>query len=192
MKRLLILLLWCWCGLHSLAWADDDMPVKQTHVHIEKGVVYCDVQSFQQEAYVLNVLGSGSSLTVFWQFVVVRPRSFWPDQTIAKVRLGRQVIPDLVTQRWLMRDLSSGVVHDTRNVREAMRFLTEMQHAAVVDTSILDTGTSYRLEVRLYLHEGEQAEESWFSGLLNWGVDMGSVVFDLPAPPHAEKGSALE
>ncbi len=175
------------CFYASLAWvrADDDLPVKQTHVHIEDGVVYCDVQTFKQEAYVLNVLGSGSALTVFWQFEVLQDRPFWLDKTIAEVRLGRQVIPDLVTQRWLMRDLSSGVVHDTRDIHEAMRFLTDLQHVAVVDVSVLDAQTNYRLETSLYLYEGEQADKGWLGNMFNWGVDMGDVALSIP--PAKEK-----
>lgn len=179
MIRVLICLL-CLCFTLAQLEAKENQINKETHIHISDGVVYCDVQTFNQEAYVLNVLAGGSSLTVFWQFDVMRKRSFWLDQSVASVRLGRQVIPDLVTKRWLMRDLSSGVVHYTNNVHVAMRFLTEMQHAAVVDVSILNGQEEYYLETQLYMYEGEQGDNAWFADMFG-GVDMGTVELMLPA-----------
>ncbi len=169
----------CLCFTFAQLEAKENQINKETHVHIENGVVYCDVQTFNQEAYVLNVLASGSSLTTFWQFDVLRKRSFWLDKSVASIRLGRQVIPDLVTKRWLMRDLSSGVVHYTRNVHVAMRFLTEMHHAAVVDVSILDEQEKYYIETQLYIYEGEQGSNGWFADIFG-GVDMGVVELVLP------------
>ncbi len=153
--------------------------VEQTHIHFESGVVYCDVQTFNQESYILKVLGGGSPMTIFWQFEVLRQVKFWKDDSVAVVRLGRQVIPDLVTKRWLMRDLSAGVVHYTSDVYLAMRFLTEMSHVAVVDESLLDKQSAYTLQTKLFIHEGEWKEASWWSSMVNWGEDMGSVNFKI-------------
>ena len=161
--------------------AEENPLVKQTHIHIENGIVYCDVQTFNQEAYILKVLGGGSPLTIFWQFDVLRERAFWSNSSVAVVRLGRQVIPDLVTKRWLMRDLSSGVIRYTSDIHIAMRFLTTMNHAAAVDISLLDQQEKYILETNLYVYEGEREEEtSWWSVIMNWGEDMGSVELVIP------------
>ena len=160
--------------------AEEIQENKHTHIHFEDGVLYCDVQTFNQESYVLKVLGGGSPMTISWQFEVLEKANFWMDSSIAVIRLGRQVIPDLVTKRWLMRDLSSGVVHYTSDVYTAMRFLTEMGHVAVVDISVLNRQTDYTLETRLFMHEGELKESGWWSSLINWGEDMGSVKFLTP------------
>lgn len=175
MLRVFVPCLVCLCLSFSQAMAEENQMNKETHIHIEDGVVYCDVQTFNQEAYVLNVLAGGSSLTVLWQFDVLHEQRFWLDKSVAKVRLGRQVIPDLVTKRWLMRDLSSGVVHYTGNVHVAMHFLTEMSHAAVVDVSILDADEKYKLKTRLYIYEGEKGSKGWLADLIDWGVDMGTA-----------------
>ena len=179
MLRVFVPCLLCLCLPFSQAVAEENQMNKETHIHIEGGVVYCDVQTFNQEAYVLNVLAGGFSLTVLWQFDVLLEQKFWLDKSVAKVRLGRQVIPDLVTKRWLMRDLSSGVVHYTDNVHVAMRFLTEMSHAAVVDVSILDEEEKYQLKTRLYMYEGEESSKGWLTDLVDLGVDMGMVELDL-------------
>ncbi|MDX8387630.1 MAG: DUF4390 domain-containing protein [Ghiorsea sp.] len=163
----------------SLVSAEEIQPVKQTHTHFEDGVVYCDVQTFDQEPFILKVIGGGSPMTVFWQFDVQKHRQTWVDTSVALVRLGRQVIPDLVTKRWLMRDLSGGLVKYTSDIRIAMRFLTEMNHAAVVDVSVLEAEAEYVLETTLYMHEGEWEESGWWSSLFNWGEDMGTVTLEL-------------
>ncbi len=172
--------------IFPFAYAAGDAPVEETHVHIEKGVVYCDVQTFNQEAYILKVIGSGSPMTVFWQFEVFQVRDYWLDKSVVSIRLGRQVIPDLVTQRWLMRDLSGGLVKYTSDAEEAMRFLTQMQHAAVVDVSVLDGAMNYTLETKLFTHEGESEDKSWWSSMTDWGEDMGSVSLQLPMTDNHE------
>ncbi len=161
--------------------ADEEIEEnKQTHIHFENGVVYCDVQTFNQESYVLKVLGGGSPMTIFWQFEVLEESRFWVDSSMAVIRLGRQVIPDLVTKRWLMRDLSSGVVHYTSDIYTAMQFLTEMGHVAVVDVSVLNIETDYILETKLFMHEGEWKESGWLASLVDWGEDMGLIHFRIP------------
>jgi len=160
------------------------------HIDFEAGVVYCDVQTFQQEAYTLKVLGEGSPMTVFWQFDVMQHRDYWLDARVASVRLGRQVLADLVTKRWIMRDLNSGVVRYTTNIQEAMRFLTEMNHAAVVDVSVLEEGLAYKLETRFYLHEGNWEEASGWTSWMDWGVPMGAVMFDVASMMYDEGNDA--
>ena len=174
-----MLMLCCVLPQISLVWAENTDAQDGAHVHIQDGVVYCDVQTFTQEPYILKVIGSGSPMTVVWQFDVVQARDYWLDKTVVSVRLGRQVIPDLVTQRWLMRDLSGGVVKYTDDAHEAMRFLTSMEHIAVVDVSVLDAQQSYMLTTTSYIHEGEEEEEGWWSSLTDWGEDMGTVALEL-------------
>ena len=84
----------------SAAGAEENLDMNEVHIQVRDGVVYCDVQAFQQEAYILKVIGSGSPMTVIWQFEVEQVRDYWLDKQVVSVRLGRQVIPDLVTQRW--------------------------------------------------------------------------------------------
>jgi len=159
--------------------AEELKESEQIHTHIEAGVVYCDVQALNHEAYFLNVLGAGSAMTVYWQFKVRKISEYWIDQAVVTVRLGRQVIPDLVTKRWLMRDLSGGVVRYTAEIEEAMMFLSEMNHAAVVDVSVLDANSKYWLEAKLYSYEGTLKEDGWWTSLINWGEKMGSVAINL-------------
>ncbi len=171
-----VICVFCLCVLQvSTAWADD------VRAYIEDGVIYSDVQAFQQEAYILKVIGSGSPMTVFWQFDVKQVRDYWLNKQVVSVRLGRQVIPDLVTQRWLMRDLNVGIVRHTSNAQEAMRFLAEMNQVAVIDVSVLDADKSYLLSTRLFLYEGEAEEESWIPLFNNSGVDLGDIPLDLEA-----------
>lgn len=161
----------------SFVYGEEKKGMEEPHIHFEHGVVYYDVQTFNQEAYVLKVLGSGSPMTIFWQFEVLQQREYFFNKSIALVRLGRQVIPDLVTKRWLMRDLSGGVVRYTADAHEAMRFLTEMDHVAIVDVSVLEAAQDYVLETTFYIYEGEQEETGWWSSLTSWGEDMGAVHF---------------
>jgi len=179
LQRICLVFLTFFLSFAALA-AEENQGVKETHIHIESGVVYCDVQTFNQESYILKVLGGGSSMTVFWQFEVLKEQKYWMNQSAALVRLGRQVIPDLVTKRWLMRDLSSGVVAYTTNIHTAMTFLTEMHHAAVMDVSLLVPNVNYLVRTKLFIHEGEWEEGGWWTSITNWGEEMGTVSLFVP------------
>ncbi|MDX8381476.1 MAG: DUF4390 domain-containing protein [Ghiorsea sp.] len=165
--------------LSTTAWAEDEVADEQIHTQIEKNIVYCNIQTFDKEAYVLNVIASGTPATVLWQFDVLQKHDLWLDEQVVSVRLGRQVIPDLVTQRWLMRDLSGGVVKYTNDAHEAMRFLTRMDHVAVVDVSILDQAFHYTLAAKMFLHEGREEKTGWWTTLTNWGDTVGIISLDL-------------
>ncbi len=180
MLRIICFLLLLLLPAFSSAYGEEKKGMEEPHIHFESGVVYFDVQTFNQEAYVLKVLGSGSPMTMFWQFEVLQQRHYFFNKSIALIRLGRQVIPDLVTKRWLMRDLSGGVVSYTTDAHEAMRFLTEMDHVAIVDVSVLEPAQDYVLETTFYIYEGEQEETGWWSSLTSWGEDMGSIYFKGP------------
>jgi len=179
MLRFFMIVIFSYLSLAQVC-AQEHQAMQQFGVHVEDNIVYCDVQTFQQESYILKVLAGGSAMTVTWQFEVDQYRSLWLNKAVASVRLGRQVIPDLVTQRWLMRDLSSGVVGYTSDVHAAMRFLTEMNQVAVVDASVLEYQTDYVLHTTFYMYEGERRGDGWWSSLVNWGVGAGSVSFQLP------------
>jgi len=179
MLRFFVIVVFSYLSLVQVC-AQEHKGMQHPSVHVEDNIVYCDVQTFQQEAYILKVLAGGSAMTVAWQFEVDQYRSLWLNKTVANVRLGRQVIPDLVTQRWLMRDLSSGVIGYALDVHAAMRFLTEMNQVAVVDVSVLEYQTDYVLNTTFYMYEGERRGGGWWSSLVNWGVDVGSVSFQLP------------
>lgn len=184
--RISFIILSLLCFSWSAFAAEELKEAEQIHTHIEAGVVYCDVQAPNHEAYFLNVLGGGSPMTVFWQFNVRKMSEYWIDQVVVSIRLGRQIIPDLVTKRWLMRDLSSGTVRYTAEIEEAMIFLSAMDHAAVVDVSVLDTNNKYWLEAKLYSHEGQLQADGWWSSLINWGEFMGSVAIKFADTPSTE------
>ena len=156
----------------SLAWAEGEQGFEGTHTYVESGVLYSNVQTFEQDSYILKVIGSGSPMTVFWQFEVFQERDYWLNKQVVSVRLGRQVIPDLVTKRWLMRDLSSGVVTHTNDAQEAMRFLTGIAKVAVLDVSILNENAAYILQTKLFLYEAEEAQESWLPLFGNSGIEI--------------------
>jgi len=201
MFRLLTLISCCFLAFSAPLVADDGLAQQhveepsetmahsvnsQAHTYIEAGVIYCDAQTFNREAYILNVIGSGSALTVFWQFKVMKKVNYWLDDEVVNIRLGRQVIPDLVTKRWLMRDLSGGVVHYTTDAHQAMVFLTEMNHVGIVDLSVLEDGVDYELSSKLFLHEGEDEEQSWMSSMFNWGEDIDVVPLKTPLRDKVE------
>jgi hypothetical protein len=98
---------------------------------------------------------------------------------VASVRIERQVVPDLVTRKWMLADLTTGIHRRTGSLDDALAFLTRLQHFPVIDRSLLQPGKNYLLEIQLEEVKGE-IERGWWTRL--WGNEQttGTLVFSLP------------
>jgi Domain of unknown function (DUF4390) len=151
----------------------------ELHADIEPDVIYCDVQLGQNPDVLAATLRDGTQVTFSWTVKVYEVKPYWFDSEVASVHIEHQVIPDLVTRRWLLADLTTGIHRRTGSLDDALAFLTQLQHFPVIDRSLLKRGKSYRLEIQLEETKGE-IERGWWARL--WGHEQttGTLVFSLP------------
>jgi hypothetical protein len=149
------------------------------HADIEKDVIYCDVQLGQNPQALATALNDGTQVTFTWTVKVYQAKPYWLDSEVASVHVVHQVVPDLVTRRWLLVDQTTGIRRRTGSLDEAVSFLTQLQHFPVIDRSLLSPGKNYRLEIQLEVDKGE-IERGWWARL--WGHEQttGTLAFSLP------------
>jgi hypothetical protein len=151
----------------------------ELHADIEPDVIYCDVQLGQNTDALAATLKDGTQVTFTWTVKVYEVQPYWFDSEVASVRIEHQVVPDLVTRKWVLADLTTGIHRRTGSLDEALTFLTQLQHFPVIDRSLLKKGKNYRLEIQLEESKGE-IERGWWTRL--WGHEQttGTLVFSLP------------
>jgi len=176
-RRAVWALLLCALVRAPLAWAGPDAVA--LHVDVEKDVIYCDVQLGQNPEALAAALNDGTQVTFTWTVKVYEVKPYWIDSQVASVHVVHQVIPDLVTRRWLLADRTSGIHRRTGSLDEAMAFLTQLQHFPVIDRSLLSPGKHYRLEIQVEEDKGE-IERGWWARL--WGHEQttGTLAFSIP------------
>ena len=160
-----------------VAWAGQDAVT--LHADIEQDVIYCDVQLGQNLQSLVAALNDGTQVTFTWTIKVYEVKPYWLDSEVASVHVVHQVVPDLVTRRWLLADRTTGIHRRTGSLQDAVDFLTQLQHFPVIDRSLLSPGKNYRLEIQLEEDKGE-IERGWWTRL--WGHEQttGTLAFSLP------------
>jgi len=155
-----------------------DPAVKAT-VGFSADVVSCDAFLENENPRLLKVLREGTEISVTWEINVQVVRRYWLNRTIATVTISHRVVPDLVSRSWRLVDLTSGISQRVFDLKQAVRFLTQLERFPVIDRSLLEKGWRYRMKVEAEENEGN-AERSWLSGWLGYNRIVTGVEFVLP------------
>jgi hypothetical protein len=95
------------------------------------------------------------------------------------VQFSRQVVPDLVSRQWLLKDSNSGITNATLSTYKAILFLSSLKNFPIIDKSLLQSGELYIIEVKLYIEEGEVSEH-WWDMVTKFGKTVAIGSFTLP------------
>ncbi len=142
-------------------------------------VIACNAKAGFDARRIARVLAEGTEVGVDWEIDVAVARRYWFDATLAEVTVARRVRPDLVSRSWLLVDRTTGITQRVFDVREAVRFLTQLERFPVLDRSLLRRATPYRLTVTVRKREGD-ADRGWLSTWLGRGSMEASAAFVLP------------
>lgn len=160
---------WClWCALTlAPAYAKPSVDLK-----LEKGssIVFCDASLSDNAKHISRILHEGTEVTFVWEINIDAVRQYWLNQNVATVQVERRVVPDLVSQSWQLIDVTSGISRRVFDVKQALDFLTHLQHFPVIDRSLLEVGKPYRMTVSLEEREGAD-RGGWLSRLHLWGYN---------------------
>ncbi|MDQ6955322.1 MAG: DUF4390 domain-containing protein [Mariprofundaceae bacterium] len=148
-------------------------------IDTSQAVIYCDVSLGLENSLLEIALKEGSQMTYHWDVVIEEVRNYWLNKDIGQVAFRRQVIPDLVSRQWLLKDSNSGITGTTFSTVRAIRFLTHLKNFPVIDKSLLQQGSVYKLRIKLYIEEGE-ISDSWWGQALKLGKTVAVESFSLP------------
>jgi len=142
-------------------------------------VIYCDVSSEIGVKRLNLALKEGSLMTYSWEIIIEEERNYWLNKSIGSVQLSRQVTPDLLSRQWILKDSNSGISSATLSTHKAISFLTSLKHFPIIDKSLLQSGVSYRIKVKLYVEEGEVSNH-WWNAVTKLGKTVATGSFTLP------------
>jgi len=151
----------------------------EVQVDASQSVIYCDVSSDIATERLEVALKEGSLVTYVWEVIIEEEREYWLNKSIGSVQFSRQVVPDLVSRQWLLKDSNSGITSATLSTQKAMSFLAALKHFPIIDKSLLQSGTSYTIRVKLYVEEGEVSDH-WWDAMTKLGKTVALGSFTLP------------
>ncbi len=131
---------------------------------LNQQVIYCAVEWQGDRESLSQALQAGIGITFVWQVQVKKVQDYWPNKTIADIQVSRRVLPDLLSRNWVLEDKASGISRRVSSLPEAIRFLTQLEHFPVLDRSLLDAATLYRISISVAKQEGE-INEAWWATL---------------------------
>lgn len=148
-------------------------------VDISQPVIYCSISSDIGANHLTRALKEGSVMAYRWEIIIEEVRSYWLNKNVGNVQFSRQVVPDLVSKQWLLKDSNSGITSATLSTRKAVSFLARLKHFPVIDRSLLESGVNYTIRVKLYVEEGE-VKAHWWDLVTKFGDTVAVGSFTLP------------
>ncbi len=148
-------------------------------IDISQPVIYCDISSDIGTERLKLALKEGSLMTYSWEILIEEERDYWLNKSIGRVQFTRQVVPDLVSRQWLLKDSNSGITSATLSTRKATSFLASLKRFPIIDKSLLRPGVNYSITVKLYVEEGEVSNH-WWDPAIKFGKTVATGSFTLP------------
>jgi len=151
----------------------------QLQVATTVDVLTCSASLPEPPESLERALREGSEISVNWHINVDAKRKYWLNKSIASIEINRRVIPDLVSQSWQLVDKTGGITKRVFKLKEAIAFLTKLEHFPVIDRSLLNNGQAYIVTVGISEHEGESKDNWWGSW---FGSENSSAKKDFTLP----------
>lgn len=126
--------------------------VRSANAAIDDGVLELDARLqllLSNEAN--DALTSGVPLTIELQLDVIRMRRFMPDAGVAELRVQHELEYRPLSQRYIVRNLNSGEQESFATLYSALNNLGRVQGLPIIDESLLDANSNYRLRLRALL-----------------------------------------
>lgn len=143
-------------------------------------VIQCAADLQSEDKAIAMALKDGIITTAVWHIQVARVRKYWLNKSIADIMVLRRVKPDLLSRSWLLVDGASGISRRVRQLDDAIQFLSHLQQFPVLDRSLLDPATLYRMTVKVSVYYGKR-KNAWWS-LDIWHPDQTTIAQDFKLP----------
>ena len=149
------------------------------HIRTDQKVLYCAARIAVDSNAFSPTMKDGIAMATEWHIKVRRVRSYWLNEDIADITVTRHAKPDLLTRSWLLTETSSGISQRVYSLKDAIQFLSGLDDFPVLDRSLLQKNTPYRVSVSVEIHS-EGISDAWWAGL--WQPDAASMQQDFSLP----------
>lgn len=145
--------------LTNFSTAADDEPehagyfeVRSAETRLENGVHTMDARlQLVLSSEALQALSSGIALTIELQIEVIRVRRWYVDNLEAELATRFELEYRPLAQRYLVRNLNSGEQDSFATLYSALNDLGRIENLPVIDDSVLEAGSDYRVRLRALL-----------------------------------------
>jgi Domain of unknown function (DUF4390) len=168
---------WLLCFLATLAWpahADTKLAVADAAVAIDDGVFELDATlEFTLPEQARRAIEAGLTLHLRYDIEVARVRRYVPDAEVASLEQSYELSYHALSQRYLVRNLNTGEQQDFGALQSALDSLAEVRGLPLLDSGLLEQGSSYEFRVRAVLTL--RSAPDTLSWLLFWTDDWSAT-----------------
>ena len=168
---------WLLCFLATLAWpayADTKLAVTDAAVAIDDGVYELDARlELNLPEQARRAIDAGLTLHLRYDIEVARVRRYVPDAEVASLEQSYELSYHALSQRYLVRNLNTGEQQDFGTLQSALDSLAEVRGLPLLDSGLLEPGSSYEFRVRAVLTL--RSAPDTLSWLLFWTDDWSAT-----------------
>ena len=143
---------WLLCFLATLA----GPAVADTLVEVTDASVALDDGVYELEASVdlalpddgRRAIEAGLTLRLDYEIEIARVRRYLPDESVASLVQRFELSYHALSQRYLVRNVNTGEQYDHGTLQGALARLTEVRGLPLLDSSLLEAGSTYEFSVR--------------------------------------------
>jgi len=168
---------WLLCFLATLAWpahADTTLAVADAAIAIDDGVYELDARlELKLPEQARRAIEAGLTLHMRYDIEVARVRRYVPDAEVASLEQSYELSYHALSQRYLVRNLNTGEQQDFGTLQSALDSLAEVRGLPLLDSELLEQGSSYEFRVRAVLTL--RSAPDTLSWLLFWTDDWSAT-----------------
>jgi hypothetical protein len=168
---------WLLCFLATLAWpahADTTLAVADAAIAIDDGVYELDARlELKLPEQARRAIEAGLTLHLRYDIEVARVRRYVPDAEVASLEQSYELSYHALSQRYLVRNLNTGEQQDFGTLQSALDSLAEVRGLPLLDSELLEQGSSYEFRVRAVLTL--RSAPDTLSWLLFWTDDWSAT-----------------
>lgn len=132
--------------------------VHTAYTELIDGVYYLNADiEYGLSPAALAALESSLPLTVKLEIEIIRRRRFLWDATVAQFTRAYQIAYHPLSQRYLVRDFTTGETESFTNYRTAIARLGQVSDVPIIDERLLEPDAEYRVRLRAVLDLEEYA-----------------------------------
>jgi len=144
------------CFLATFAapvFADTRLEVTAASVALDEGVFELDARlDLAIPEGGRRAIEAGLTLELYYQIEIARVRRYLPDAEVASLQQSYELSYHALSQRYLLRNLNTGEQQDFGTWQAALDRLAEVRGLPLLDSSLLEPGSSYEFRVRAELN----------------------------------------
>jgi hypothetical protein len=147
---------WLLCFLATIAtpaFAETRLAVTGASIALDEGVYELDARlDVAIPEGGRRAIDAGLTLELDYRIEIARVRRYLPDDAVASLHQSYELSYHALSQRYLLRNLNTGEQQDFGTLQAALDRLAEVRGLPLLDSSLLEPGSTYEFRVRAELN----------------------------------------